>query len=92
LSHNKLGDQSAKYFAYLLKRADNKLVKLDISDNLVTSKGLTEIQVLLDDLPRLKTLKADLNLGIPHAQHMAIKNTLDRNRRTARESFVPKTV
>ena len=67
LSHNGLRDYSASLFAGLLRFNTNKLVSLDLSNNMLTKVGVSQLQLTIDDIPRIKTLNLDMNLNISHA-------------------------
>jgi hypothetical protein len=54
-------------FPALLRMRDNQIERLDLSDNILTSKGLSELQPVIDDITRIKSIKIDMNLGIPHS-------------------------
>ena len=67
LSHNSLGDLTARLFVHLLRTSNNEIVSLDLSNNMLTKKVISNLQLVIDDCPRIRQLKTDMNQGISHA-------------------------
>jgi Ran GTPase-activating protein (RanGAP) involved in mRNA processing and transport len=92
LSHNKLGDVTAKLFVHLLRLSANKIESLDLSNNMLTKKFIGDLQLVIDDCPRIRYLNTDMNQGISHAQRLAVKHSLARNVKHAEDMFIPRTI
>ena len=67
LSHNNLGDLTARLFVHLLRTSNNQIVSLDLSNNMLTKRVIGDLQLVIDDCPRIRYLNTDMNLGISHA-------------------------
>jgi hypothetical protein len=67
LSHNNLGDLTARLFVHLLRTSNNQIVSLDLSNNMLTKRVIGDLQLVIDDCPRIRYLNTDMNQGISHA-------------------------
>ena len=92
MSQNGIRDYSASLLASLLRFHNNKLISLDLSNNMLTKQGVSQLQLTIDDIPRIKTLNLDMNLSISHAQALAVKNSIARNRKAEEDTFIPRGI
>ena len=59
---------------------------------MLTKKVIGDVQLVIDDCPRIMSLNTDMNQGISHAQRLAVKHSLARNIKHADDMFIPKTI
>ena len=89
LSRNHLSDRGAKIMAATLKNPQCSLVEIDITNNLIHLKGLTELEGALASNRNVLELKAAMNVGIPHHQVLKLKRSVDRNKSAAQRLAWP---
>ena len=89
ISSNHLKDKSAFHLANLLKNEDCSLISIDISNNSITSAGVSELFSTIIGVQRVENLNVMMNLGIPHQLIVAVQNCLERNRHSKKKHQLP---
>lgn len=80
LSSNQIKDRGAGIIGHALRSPESKLQEVDLTNNFIEIKGLNELHVGLVSNRKIISLKVAMNVGIPHANLLKIKSTIERNR------------